>query len=457
MDGLVQLLRITPASAVQKKWCITDDHFEEIVKTQRLPIYTIREKRIHPDGGKTVYFCEGPKFYLFRENDFLDCPPLDGDRGNLVLDGLFFNSDDIEAYEVLYPELLWPVAAEGSSPSEKTDWNDCSVIQDFESLPSISDSLCRQNIVLAIDADGSTCPPHLATLPLKIFFTEMPKPDEGEYYTSADLMERYKLSPAEFVNYLATHEDLYPYGVPDYHFSSNYVMSKKIEALGKASFHYRDIQHHEKSMQENGHYDKDYNARQRRTIQNEVNPSDDTPRVAELEAQLAQAQTIIAELKANLPQEIDFSGGWTQDSPDYIVAVASMGDTELAKDLIAEKDARIAKLEANLSEIQAQEAYSETAPSAKIEQGRGDGTWEDSVTAACKAIFYVLEEGRRDWVSGKEPGTGETDSGGKETFRALLKRLHPNTRRCLVKAESAAWKVLSDNGYTHLGGRKPNP
>lgn len=90
-------------------------------------------------------------------------------------------------------------------------------------------------------------------------------------------------------------------------------------------------------------------------------------------------------------------------------------------------------------------------------QGKGEGAWEDSVTAACKAVAHVLQEGRRDWVSGQEKGTGDTDSAGKETFRALLKRMHPQGIRCRVKAETAAWKVLSDSGYAHTGGRKPNP
>ena len=83
--------------------------------------------------------------------------------------------------------------------------------------------------------------------------------------------------------------------------------------------------------------------------------------------------------------------------------------------------------------------------------------WEDSVTAACKAVAHVVQEDRRDWVSGQEKGTGDTDSVGKETFRALLKRMHPQGIRCRVKAETAAWRVISNNGYTHTGGRKPNP
>lgn len=83
--------------------------------------------------------------------------------------------------------------------------------------------------------------------------------------------------------------------------------------------------------------------------------------------------------------------------------------------------------------------------------------WEDSTTAVCKALLEVFKENRRDWVSGQEKGTGDTNSAGKETFRALLARMHPKGKRCRVKAEAAAWKVPVDNGYTHTGGRKPNP
>jgi hypothetical protein len=86
-----------------------------------------------------------------------------------------------------------------------------------------------------------------------------------------------------------------------------------------------------------------------------------------------------------------------------------------------------------------------------------DGPWENSVTAICRALFTIFQEGRKGWVSGRDPSSGDTDSAGKQTFRALLKEKHPTRgTRCRVKAEKAAWNVLVENNYTHKGSRKSN-
>ena len=134
----------------------------------------------------------------------------------------YFLLEDVVRCEIEHPEYIGNVTPESlglvqsGNPESKTDWRDCNVIQDTESRPTLPDNLCRNNIVLVHDADGTICPPHMAALPLKIFFTEMPKPDDGDFYTSHDLMERYKLGPAEFVEYLMHHKDLFPHGVPEW-------------------------------------------------------------------------------------------------------------------------------------------------------------------------------------------------------------------------------------------------
>jgi hypothetical protein len=121
---------------------------------------------------------------------------------------------------------------------------------------------------------------------------------------------------------------------------------------------------------------------------------------------------------------------------------------------LAETQRRIASLEeenASLKALLAAEPVSDAA------QSNGGNPWKDAATAIYKAVMEVIQGCRRDWVSGIETGTGDTDSAGKETFRALLKRMHPKGIRCPVEAEKYAWIVLSRLGYTHKGGRKPNP
>lgn len=405
-------------------------------------------------------------------NGVLFCTPSSIGCWNNEYDFEYFDyylMDDVLACEEQYPDFQGNIEAAPHDMSDienwgkagctvkkvgkiddtgKTDWRDCSAIQDGESLPQISDTLCRNNFVLAQDADGTICPPELASFPLKIFFTEMPRPDDGDYYTSHDLMERYKLGPAEFVEYLARHEDLYPYGVPDYIFSGNHIMSKKIEALGEAAFHYREIRSHEIWMKENGYYDKYYDEQQRRTIQNEINPTADSSQIVELKAQLAEAQDIIAKYKEIDTRTLyDFNGEWDQDSPEYIVALASTGEEDAALRIIKEKDASFVETAKELAELKSNIVATKEEPAT-------NPRWEASTATVCKSVLEVFRSGRTDWTQG---GNGElTDSAGDDTFHAVVMRLHPKDEMgVMTQAERAAWRALSDSGYTWPGGRKP--
>lgn len=102
MDDLAQLLRVTPAAEIARKWNVTDDRLNEIVKRHKLPLYFIREKRIRPNDGKTIYFCAGPSFQFYYDGDF--------PYGYYVLDDIYFNTDTVEAFEVSHPEILWEPA-----------------------------------------------------------------------------------------------------------------------------------------------------------------------------------------------------------------------------------------------------------------------------------------------------------------------------------------------------------
>ncbi len=102
MDDLIQLLRVTPAAEVAKKWNVTGQRLNEIVDMHKLPLYSIREMRIRPVDGKTVYFCQGPYFHLYREGPF-------GEE-YYELEGIYFATDSIESYENEHPEILWAPA-----------------------------------------------------------------------------------------------------------------------------------------------------------------------------------------------------------------------------------------------------------------------------------------------------------------------------------------------------------
>lgn len=108
------------------------------------------------------------------------------------------------------------------------------------------------------------------------------------------------------------------------------------------------------------------------------------------------------------------------------------------------------------SAINAKDDFQDGFKTASRPSVENEGAWEDSVSAICKAFIEIIKEERTDWVSGREKGSSDVDSAGKETFRSLLTRMHPKSERCRVAAENAAWKVLVDNGYTHPGSRKQN-
>ncbi|GAB1254112.1 hypothetical protein Defa_15990 [Desulfovibrio sp. TH_2024_36128] len=55
----------------------------------------------------------------------------------------------------------------------------------------------------------------------------MPKPDDGDFYTSNNLMERYKLGPAEFVEYLMQHKDLFSHGVLEWFYIQHHTINER--------------------------------------------------------------------------------------------------------------------------------------------------------------------------------------------------------------------------------------
>ena len=74
-------------------------------------------------------------------------------------------------------------------------------------------------------------------------------------------------------------------------------MSRKVEELDNLTFHYRTIRNHEKTMQDNGYYDGYYEECQSQVRQSEAPAGDEISRLADLEAQLAEAHQRIEELE----------------------------------------------------------------------------------------------------------------------------------------------------------------
>lgn len=219
-------------------------------------------------------------------------------------DDIIFDMDNVSTFEGSQPAFL----DSDADIDGKMDRKSYNSIQAVELGSTVSDDLYRNNIVLAHDVDGKICPPHMATFPLKIFFTEIPKPDSGDFYTSHDLMERYKLGPAEFVEYLILHKELFPHGVPDwFYIQHQYIdeigceyqpMMRKVEELDKLTFHYRTIRNHEKRMHDSGYYDGYYGEHKSQVRQCEAYIGNNSSHIAELETQLSEAQKQLEDVKS---------------------------------------------------------------------------------------------------------------------------------------------------------------
>ncbi|MDL2317127.1 hypothetical protein LJC59_08660 [Desulfovibrio sp. OttesenSCG-928-A18] len=385
MDDLIQLLRVTAATEVQKRWRVTDGRLDELVRDNKIPVYGIREKRIRPDDGKTVYFCGKPCFTFYEQYGY-------GNDGYYVLEGAYFNTIDVEVFEAEHPELLWALASED---------------EELEIIPAeeVRKQLAMSPIQF-VDMLNGNKGPRLVTS-----WEEWFRADNIHCFETSQLEELtiHRSDLQEYLQERVQHLEKVPSRAPDGNIDFAAVLK---------------------------------------------------PSYAEIEAQLAEAQAIIVQYKANEPQGIDFNDALTQDSPENILALFSMGDEETAGYLIREKDARIAELGKELAALKEQLASAqETQPAAKdntAEIGSVDsGRWAASTAAACRAIIEVCRSGRTDWVSGQN-SAGTKDRAGDETFNALLSRMNEGRHPVLTQAERAAWSALSKAGLTWTGGRKPS-
>lgn len=156
-------------------------------------------------------------------------------------------------------------------------------------------------------------------------------------------------------------------------------------------------------------------------------------RIAELEAQLIEAQAVIAKLQES--EGLDFSNEWDQDDPEAIVALVSLGEEDTALELIRKKDARIAELETQLAAArEAQLAAVE--PTTTVDAAK----WENSVRAVLEIWAEIVQGDKTNWKEAE--------------FRTALAEHYSDYH---TKVHSLAWSLLP-GAFKHGRGRpKRNP
>lgn len=174
----------------------------------------------------------------------------DGRQSAIVKKAQYLNDSIIDVDEILPVEAKYPEVVHDKSII--IDHNICSEVQNS---CSNNNDIYRDNIFLAIDFNGDVLPVSQAFSPKKVFITTIPKPEKGEYYSADDLMHRYQLSPANFLEYLSQHKELYPYGITEDFYAYGVDFPDRLEMLKKFSFHYLEIRKHEEMMKDFHNYD----------------------------------------------------------------------------------------------------------------------------------------------------------------------------------------------------------
>ena len=208
------------------------------------------EKRWGIEKGELVSFARelGYEINLWYARETRLLP--DGRQSAIVKKARYTNDSLIDVAEILQVESAYPEVVH--------DINITIVQNDKDQTPKNSNTqndIYRNNLFLAKDFNGDVLPVSQALFPTKIFITTIPKPEEGEYYPAEVLMQRYQLSPAEFLEYISKHEGLYPYGITSGFYEFGVGTPERLSMLKNFSFHYLEIQKHEKMMKDFHNYD----------------------------------------------------------------------------------------------------------------------------------------------------------------------------------------------------------
>ena len=174
----------------------------------------------------------------------------DGRQSAIVKKAQYLNGSIIDVDEILPVEAKYPEVVHDKNIIIGHD-----IGSEMPNICSTQNDIYRENLFLAIDFNGDVLPVSQASSPTKIFITTMPKPEKGEYYSADVLMRRYQLSPAEFLEYFSQHTELYPYGITDDFYAFGVGIPERLSMLKNFSFHYLEIQKHEKMMKDFHNYD----------------------------------------------------------------------------------------------------------------------------------------------------------------------------------------------------------
>lgn len=246
-----------------------------------------------------------------------------------------------------------------------------------------------------------------------------------EYITAEDLRKELGLSPAKFVEYLRVNREDFPlFGLLDEDRKWFYVTSREAAAsmLADISIHHLDILEHKRKnsgtssrglqLVEEGLRAEELTAKLEVLEQQASDiahfslvEAEETRSLRQwnqrlheqnktLRAELAQAQADLASVQERQAvRQLDLNNAWQQDSPEAIIALATTGDEESAKEWIAEKDTLIAELKEQLAATTTESRQGERDNSAAVigKLKKDVKLWKGALSMAVAATGKVLE------------------------------------------------------------------
>lgn len=102
MSELVPHEHLVAVEDVLRRWHIEPWRLDEIMRSAKIPLFSIANSRINPSNGAIVHFCNGPFSSIHSPCE-----------GCYEYEDLFIPLEDVTAYEKAHPEVLWePVVTE---------------------------------------------------------------------------------------------------------------------------------------------------------------------------------------------------------------------------------------------------------------------------------------------------------------------------------------------------------
>ncbi|MDM8215804.1 hypothetical protein QUW15_06515 [Desulfovibrio piger] len=96
MSELVPHEHLVAVEDVLRRWHIEPWRLDEIMRSAKIPLFSIANSRINPSNGAIVHFCNGPFSSIHSPCE-----------GCYEYEDLFIPLEDVTAYEKAHPEVLW--------------------------------------------------------------------------------------------------------------------------------------------------------------------------------------------------------------------------------------------------------------------------------------------------------------------------------------------------------------